>query len=118
MGPVPGFTERFTEAEITPDPQLQTTTLAADNPGRSCAPPIRSSASTARWAAAPTLSASSPTTAPRSRLAASIVIEQNGEWLVGHRYLSARSLGRSADDFRRPDRLITREAMRMESASQ
>jgi hypothetical protein len=26
------------------------------------------------------------------RLAASVIIEQNDEWLVGHRYLSAHSL--------------------------
>jgi transposase-like protein len=31
------------------------------------------------------------------RLAASVVIEQNDEWLVGHRYLSSHSLGAVLD---------------------
>jgi transposase-like protein len=46
----------------------------------------------AKSVAAPTSSASSPTTAPLIRLAASVVIEQNDEWLVGRRYLSNHSL--------------------------
>jgi putative transposase len=33
------------------------------------------------------------------RLAASVVIEQNDEWLVGHRYLSAHSLETILDDY-------------------
>ena len=33
------------------------------------------------------------------RLAASVVIEQNDEWLVGHRYLSAHSLDAILSDF-------------------
>ena len=33
------------------------------------------------------------------RLAASVVIEQNDEWLVGHRYLSAHSLDAILTDF-------------------
>ena len=52
----------------------------------------RSSGSTARSAAAPTSSGSSETIAPLIRLAASVVIEQNDEWLVGKRYLSQHTL--------------------------
>ena len=33
------------------------------------------------------------------RLAASVIIEQNDEWLVGHRYLSAHSLEAILDDY-------------------
>ena len=60
--------------------------------GASCAPPIRSSASTKRSAAAPTSSASSPTTHSLIRLAGMLCIEQNDEWLVGRGYLSAESI--------------------------
>ena len=35
------------------------------------------------------------------RLAASVVIEQNDEWLVGHRYLSAHSLDAILNDYKR-----------------
>jgi len=35
------------------------------------------------------------------RLAASVVIEQNDEWLVGHRYLSAHSLETILDDYKK-----------------
>jgi putative transposase len=34
------------------------------------------------------------------RLAASVIIEQNDEWLVGHRYLSAHSLETILDDYK------------------
>lgn len=34
------------------------------------------------------------------RLAASVIIEQNDEWLVGHRYLSAHSLESILDDYK------------------
>ena len=55
--------------------------------------PTRWSASTARSAGAPTSSGSSPTTASLIRLASMLAIEQNDEWLVGRRYLSAASMG-------------------------
>jgi transposase-like protein len=35
------------------------------------------------------------------RLAASVIIEQNDEWLVGHRYLSAHSLEAIFDDYKK-----------------
>jgi putative transposase len=35
------------------------------------------------------------------RLAASVIVEQNDEWLVGHRYLSAHSLDAILTDYRR-----------------
>jgi transposase-like protein len=35
------------------------------------------------------------------RLAASVVIEQNDEWLVGHRYLSNHSLQAVLDDYKK-----------------
>ena len=35
------------------------------------------------------------------RLAASVVIEQNDEWLVGHRYLSNHSLETILDDYKK-----------------
>ena len=35
------------------------------------------------------------------RLAASVVIEQNDEWLVGHRYLSSHSLEAILDDYKK-----------------
>jgi transposase-like protein len=35
------------------------------------------------------------------RLAASVIIEQNDEWLVGHRYLSAHSLESILDDYKK-----------------
>jgi hypothetical protein len=38
------------------------------------------------------------------RLAASVVIEQNDEWLVGHRYLSNHSLEAVLDQVKNEDR--------------
>jgi len=35
------------------------------------------------------------------RLAASVVIEQNDEWLVGHRYLSNHSLDAILNDYKK-----------------
>ena len=35
------------------------------------------------------------------RLAASVIIEQNDEWLVGHRYLSNHSLEAVLDDYKK-----------------
>jgi putative transposase len=59
----------------------------------SCAPPTRARAGqTARSAAAPTSSGIFPKDRSLIRLAASVVIEQNDEWLVGRRYLSKHSL--------------------------
>jgi Transposase, Mutator family len=43
------------------------------------------------------------------RLAASVVIEQNDEWLVGHRYLSAHSLNAILTDDNKDTRKETRE---------
>jgi transposase-like protein len=60
--------------------------------GRSCDPPTRSSGSTVRSADAPDVVGIFPNDRALLRLAASIVIEQNDEWLVGRRYLSAHSL--------------------------
>ena len=36
-----------------------------------------------------------------SMLAASVVIEQNDEWLVGHRYLSSHSLEAILNDYKK-----------------
>jgi hypothetical protein len=70
-------------------------------PAEAALRPTRSNASTARSDAAPTSSASSPTTAALLRLATSIVIEQNDEWLVGHRYLSNHSPEAILNDYKK-----------------
>jgi hypothetical protein len=44
------------------------------------------------------------------RLAASVVIEQNDEWLIGHRYLSNHSLEAVLDQEKNEDK--TREETR------
>ena len=72
--------------------------VPAPTTGASCARPTRSSASTKRSAAAPTSSASSPTTRSLIRLAGMLCIEQNDEWLVGRRYLSAESISLVLED--------------------
>jgi putative transposase len=59
--------------------------------GRSCAPPIRSSGSTEVGRRTDVVGIF-PNDKALIRLAASVVIEQNDEWLVGRRYLSAHSL--------------------------
>ncbi len=60
--------------------------------GRSCARPTRWNASTRRSPAAATWSASTRTTRASSASPGRCCIEQNDEWLVGRRYLSAESL--------------------------
>jgi putative transposase len=61
--------------------------------GASSQAPIRLSVSTARSDAELTSSGSFPDDRSLSRLASMLAIEQNDEWLVGRRYLSAASMG-------------------------
>ena len=64
----------------------------AQSTGPSCGPPTRWSASTKRSAAAQTSSGSSPTTPQLIRRAGALLSEQNDEWLLQRRYLSAESM--------------------------
>jgi putative transposase len=76
--------------------------------------PTHLSASTARSAGAPTSSGSPPTTAALIRLASMLAIEQNDEWLVGRRYLSAASMGPLLEE--RPHRLNDEEVLELQPA--